>query len=241
MLTLMTSVALVVGCSFLLPQLVRLVRFHDPSGVSTSAAALGVVQTGGWIVYGLGVGAWAVVVPSGLALPQYICVVLMTATTRSARWRALALVAASGLTITAVTVGAARWGPGPWAGLGFVVTVAVVWQYLPAVVTAHGADGTFGLSIPTWLLTGMNGAVWAMYGATTQAWAVTAYGLVLISAATAVLVAIARDRRATTSSGDRARSRRHRQDRPALASPHPTRRSNCRADASSSSIAASES
>ena len=192
----MTSVATVVGCSFLVPQLVRLVRFRDPSGVSASAAAMGVIQTGSWVVYGLGTGAWAVAVPSSLALPQYVGVVLLTATTAGARWRALALVSFAGSIVVAVTVASAWWGPGPWAGLGVIVPVAVVWQYLPAVAGAFGANGTFGLSASTWLLIGTNGLVWAAYGAITHAWAVAAYGLVLISATAAVLSAIARDRHA---------------------------------------------
>ncbi len=189
----MTSVATVVGCSFLVPQLVRLVRFRDPSGVSTTAAAMGVVQTGSWVVYGIGTGAWAVVVPSSLALPQYVGVVLLTATTATARWRALALASFAGSIVTAVTMVSAWWGPGPWAGLGAIVTLAVVWQYLPAVASAFGADGTFGLSVSTWLLIGTNGLVWAAYGAVARTWAISAYGLVLIGATTAVLSAIVRD------------------------------------------------
>lgn len=195
-MVLMTWVATVVGCSFLVPQLVRLVRFRDPSGVSTSAAAMGVIQTGSWVVYGLGTGAGAVAVPASLALPQYVGVVLLSATTARARWRALALVSFAGSIVVTVTVASAWWGPGPWAGLGVIVTVAVLWQYLPAVTGAFGADGTFGLSASTWVLIGTNGLVWAGYGAITNAWAVAAYGLVLVSATAAVLSAIARDRRA---------------------------------------------
>ena len=191
----MTSVATIVGCSFLVPQIVRLVRFRDPSGVSTSAAALGVIQTASWVVYGLGTGAWAVVVPSSLALPQYVAVVLLTATTAAARWRAVALVSFAASIVFAVTVASAWWGPGPWTGLGVTVTAAVAWQYLPAVASAFGTDGTLGLSVSTWLLIGTNGLVWTAYGAITHAWAVSAYGLVLITATAAVLSAITRDRR----------------------------------------------
>lgn len=192
----MTSVATVVGCSFLVPQLARLIRFRDPSGVSTAAAAMGVVQTGSWIVYGLGTGAWAVVVTSSLATPQYVCVVLMSATSAAARWRAVVLISFAGTTVAAVTIASARWGPGAWTGLGLVVTIAVVWQYLPAVASAFGTDGTAGLSISTWLLIGTNGVVWTAYGVITHAGAITAYGLVLVIATAAVLAAIAQDRSA---------------------------------------------
>ena len=84
----MTLVATTVGCLFLIPQLVRLVRYRDVSGVSPSAAALGVVQTLSWATYGIGTGAWAVVISSVIAAPQYAAVFRVTTRGRPGAGRA---------------------------------------------------------------------------------------------------------------------------------------------------------
>lgn len=189
MLFFMTGFATVVGCCFLIPQLVHLVRVGDASGVSPHAAAIGVVQTTSWALYGIGTGAWAVVVPSAIAIPQYVAVVLL-ATSAAKRSSAIGQGVLAALAVLVAAGASALGGSGPWPGLGTALTMAVVWQYLPAVVEAYRPTGTRGLSCPTWFLIGGNGLSWAAYGVVTRATAVTCYGVVLVSAAAAVLSAI---------------------------------------------------
>lgn len=190
MTTFVSWLATAVGCLFLVPQLARLIRLGCTAGVSPSAAAIGVIQTTGWACYGLGTGAWAVVIPSAIAAPQYAAVVWLSTSRRGHQMRSLAhgclalvaVVVASGLSVLS--------GAGPWAGLGAGLTLIIVAQYVPAVAAAFGPDGTSGLSVMTWLLIGGNGTIWAGYGAITAAPAVTAYGVVLVLAAASILTAI---------------------------------------------------
>jgi uncharacterized protein with PQ loop repeat len=186
----MTGLATTVGCLFLIPQIVRLVRRRDVSGVSPSAAALGVVQTLSWATYGIGTGAWAVVISSAVAAPQYAAVFLFTTRRRSGRRRATGQAALSLSGVAAASAFTTWSGKGPWPGLGAALTVAVIWQYVPAVLAAFGPNGAAGLSVTTWLLIGGNGSVWTVYGVIIGAAAVIAYGLVLDVAAAAVLFAI---------------------------------------------------
>jgi uncharacterized protein with PQ loop repeat len=186
----MTSVlavaATVLSFSFLLPQLARLRRTRDGLGVSATAAAVGLVTTVAWIAYGVGTATWAVIVPSAIGALQYG--VLLAFIRRSGRpttpsvargllW-ALTLVLAA-----ALTHAAAR---GPWAGLGAALATSVVVQYTPAVLEAFRGPATSGIARATWLLIGLNGLTWALYGALVRDAPVTAHGVVLVVAAIAV-------------------------------------------------------
>lgn len=196
----MTGIATCVGCLLLAPQLWRLVRHRSTAGVSAPAAALGVVQTGSWIVYGTATHAWAVVIPSALAAPQYAVLAFLVSRSDPVRGAASCGQALASALVVAGAAGVSTMvGRGPWLGVGATLTVAVAWQYWPAVVAAFGPDGTRGISPTTWALIGFNGLVWTTYGMLAAATAVWAYGLVLVGAAAAVLVALTRDRARNSS------------------------------------------
>ena len=154
--------------------------------MSATAAAVGLVTTVAWIFYGLGTATWAVIVPSAIGAVQYG--VLLSFIQRSGRptapslgrglvW-ALTLVLAAAVTHTA--------GRGPWAGLGAALAMSVVVQYAPAVLEAFRGSATSGIARGTWLLIGLNGVTWALYGALVRDAPVTAHGFVLVVAAVAV-------------------------------------------------------
>ena len=137
-------------------------------------------------LYGVGTATWAVIVPSAIGALQYG--VLLSFIRRSGRpttpslgrgliW-ALTLVLAAAVSHAA--------GRGPWAGLGAALATSVVVQYSPAVLEAFRGSATSGIARATWLLIGLNGLTWALYGALVRDAPVTAHGVVLVVAAVAV-------------------------------------------------------
>ena len=186
----MTSVLAVaatgLSLGFLLPQLARLRRTRDALGVSSTAAAVGLVTTVAWIFYGVGTATWAVIVPSAIGALQYG--VLLSFIRRSGRPTAPSLgrglIWALTLVLAAAVSHAA--GRGPWVGLGAALATSVVVQYSPAVLEAFRSSATSGIARATWLLIGLNGFTWALYGVLVRDAPVTAHGVVLVVAAVAV-------------------------------------------------------
>jgi uncharacterized protein with PQ loop repeat len=185
--------ASVMSGAFLVPQLLRLRRTLDGGGVSATAAAVGLVSTVGWAIYGVGTTTAALVPPSVIGAVQYasLLVLLHRAGTPTGPGVTLALVWCLGLAGSAAA--AAATGHASWSGLGLALAVAVVVQYAPAVVDAWRSDSADGISEPTWLLVGLNGVIWIVYGTLVDDVAVAAYGAVLATAAGAVLTAVRRD------------------------------------------------
>jgi uncharacterized protein with PQ loop repeat len=187
-ITALGAFATLLTVCFLLPQLARLRRTRDALGVSATTAAVGLVTTLAWIAYGVGTAAWAVIVPSAIGALQYV--VLLALIRRSGR----SIVASLGrglvwsLTLVLAGVGAAAAGRSPLSGLGVALAASAVVQYAPAVLEAHRSAATTGIARATWLLVGANGITWALYGALVRDAPVAAHGLVLVAAATAVVV-----------------------------------------------------
>ena len=134
----------------------------------------------------MGTATWAVIVPSAIGALQYG--VLLSFIRRSGRPTAPSLgrglIWALTLVLAAAVSHAA--GRGPWAGLGAALATSVVVQYSPAVLEAFRGSSTSGIARATWLLIGLNGFTWALYGVLVRDAPVTAHGVVLVVAAVAV-------------------------------------------------------
>ncbi len=186
--------ACLAGCTFLAPQVIRLLRTKDTAGVSATMAALGALSCIAWAIYGVAVGAWPLIVTGGLAGAEYLGLCFLMVRARHPFRRAAAMTVASTAGILTVMVIAETIGQGMWSGLGAALNVAVIAQYAPAVVEAHRAPTTTGIALGTWAIVGMNGSLWGLYGVLSGDLALVGYGLALLAATVGVGVAVVRTR-----------------------------------------------
>lgn len=186
--------ACIAGCTFLGPQLVRLVRTRDTAGISATMAALGALSCMAWTFYGFAVEAWPLVVTGGLEAAEYLafCVLLQRAHHPFRRAVVMTAVGTAGM-LLAMTL-AEVIGQDMWSGLGAALNVAVVAQYFPAVLEANRAPATTGIALGTWVIVGMNGTLWGLYGALIGDLALVEYGLALWAATAGVAIAVLRTR-----------------------------------------------
>jgi uncharacterized protein with PQ loop repeat len=142
----------------LIPQILRLARTGDPSGVSTTWPAIGLVSNAGWTVYLIGERLWAAVPSTAVMVVFYLLVIRALARTgvrldrswgRGATW--------------AVVLGAAALVGGLTA-MGLILAWSYVVQIAPAVRSVYGARQPSGVSISTWLLIAVEAALWGFYG-----------------------------------------------------------------------------
>lgn len=141
-----------------LPQLSRLWRTGDASGVSWSWAALTSVNNAAWTAYFALSRLWAALVPSVSAtlLAGLLAVCL-------ARKGGLPRRAAAGTAGWAALLAAAGGAYGG-AGLGTVLTASFVLQAAPSVWKAYRSDRVSGISAGTWLLVLGELLCWGVYG-----------------------------------------------------------------------------
>lgn len=142
----------------LAPQIVRLARTGDPTGVSTTWPAIGLVSNAGWTFYLLSRELWAAIPSTVVMMVFYGLVLRALARTgtrldrswgRGATWAALLGIAAA--------VGGMR-------GLGLLLAWSYVVQIAPAVRAVYAVGRPTGVSVATWLLIAGEAALWGFYG-----------------------------------------------------------------------------
>ncbi len=142
----------------LAPQIVRLARTGDATGVSTTWPAIGLVSNAGWTFYLLSRELWAAIPSTVVMMVFYGLVLRALARTgtrldrswgRGATWAALLGIAAA--------VGGMR-------GLGLVLAWSYVVQIAPAVRAVYAVGRPTGVSVATWLLIAGEAALWGFYG-----------------------------------------------------------------------------
>lgn len=153
-------VALIVGLTRALPQLVRLLRARDAAGVSVDGCATSATVSSFWAIYGLMTGQAAVVFAS--ATPAFIFVLIILAAVRygrSLRELRAAPVFLAGFGVVVLAGGA--------TGLGLALTVGALVANTPHVVVAFREKDLSGISPFTWKLTAVDGAIWMTYAVIT--------------------------------------------------------------------------
>ncbi|WP_141580925.1 hypothetical protein [Actinomadura sp. WMMA1423] len=129
-----------------LPQLVRVLRAGDTTGVSWSWAALTSVGNGGWIVYFTLSRFWTALVPAVSATVLAGVLALLLGRRDGVPRRPAALAAAwAALLVLA-------WAATGRAGIGTVLAASFVLQVAPSVWTAYRTPRPTGISRGTWLL-----------------------------------------------------------------------------------------
>lgn len=141
-----------------MPQIVKLARTGDSSGVSLPWSALTSVNNAAWLVYFAASGYWFALLPSSSAslLAGVLTVMLVR---RGVPARAGLGVAAAWMTLLAAVYVIAGRGP-----LGVVLTVAFLVQVVPSLWTAYTTPRPTGIARGTWWLVLGELACWGVFG-----------------------------------------------------------------------------
>ena len=165
-----------------LPQLRRLARSQDSSGLSPAWSALTCVNNTAWIVYFVQVGYRTASVPNA-------CVVIMSAllTVRIVRLDGVQRVAAGivGGWSSMLVASLALAGVG---GLQVLLTVAFVVQVVPSLWAAYRSAAPDGIAIGTWLLVLAEMVCWLSFGAAQGDRALIVLGVSGVSSSVAMIV-----------------------------------------------------
>jgi uncharacterized protein with PQ loop repeat len=141
-----------------LPQLIKVRRSGDASGVSLSWAVLTSVNNAAWLVYFTLSGLWTALVPavSATVLAGLLASSIRRQVPIERRWAAA--IAGWALLLVAATVAAGR------AGLGTLLSVAFAVQVAPAIWVAYRSPRLSGVAVGTWLLVAGELTCWGVYG-----------------------------------------------------------------------------
>ena len=165
----------------LIPQIRKLIRTSDPTGVSGTWPAIGLVSNAGWTAYLLSQQLWAAV-PSTSVMVFFYLIVLRTLARTGLH---LGAVVVRGVLSTAVLV--ATYALGSWSVLGLVLGWAYVPQLAPAIWAAYRTPDPTGIASGTWALIGIEAALWMVYGGLLGDTAVVIFGAVGVVAAVLIL------------------------------------------------------
>lgn len=143
---------------FLVPQIVRLVRSGDPTGVSVTWPALGLVANVGWTAYVVHERLWAsVAAPLGAAIGYSVTLLLLARLQRPLRDSALRGSVLASVLVAALTVGG-------WPAFGVALGLSHAVTITPSVWTAYRTRVPSGVSPGTWWLGVAEAALWGVYG-----------------------------------------------------------------------------
>jgi uncharacterized protein with PQ loop repeat len=151
-------VATVLAGISLIPQIVKLIRTRDPSGVSPTWAAIGFVTNVAWCAYLIHEGLWPASISTFLIVAFYG--VVMWALGRAGRrlgsslWRGAVWMAV----LVWVTI---EHG---WFVMGVILGASQFLQVAPAIWTAYRTRRPSGIAPGTWWIAGVEGILWGYYG-----------------------------------------------------------------------------
>ena len=163
------------------PQLRRVLVGGDAAGISVTSAAIGISTEIAWVGYGVSSELWTAIPEPVLMLANNV--VLLAGTARlGVRLRTAAPV---GVAWLAVLGGVAAVGGR--LTLAPLLAAAYALQSAPAVWTVWRTRSPSGVASLTWLVIGVEGALWGFYGLHHHDPATTWFGAIAIVASTATL------------------------------------------------------
>lgn len=176
----------VLTAGFLVPQVVRLVRGGDVTGVSPSWGALGVITNGAWVAYLGTLGMWEAAVAPALATITYgITFGSVLRLSRSGReWQFAALVYSAALAVL--------WATTRPLVFGLVLAVTPVIQISPGVRAVFRERKPRGVSAVAWTIGFVEASVWGLYGLIVADGALIGYGLVTAIGSSSILYRLVR-------------------------------------------------
>ncbi len=151
-------VATVLAVASLLPQIAKLWRTRNPTGVSRTWPALGLITNAGWTAYLYHQQLWLSVPSAALMVTFYGVILFLLARAGQSltgpAWRGLAW----GIVLLAIGVLSG------WLTLGIVLGTSAAIQVLPAIWTAFRTYAPSGISAETWWIILAEAALWGIYG-----------------------------------------------------------------------------
>jgi uncharacterized protein with PQ loop repeat len=186
-----SAVALAIGLS--LPQLIKLLRTREVSGVSLAAVANSTISFGAWTAYAVYIGDGWLLVSSAVGLPGQLLtawVAWRQGASRAQLWLPMlwliSLFAVSSLDVLLGTT-----------FLPLIIGASVLWYVVPALIAAWGASSVTGIAAGSWWVLVAEGAIFLGYGLITTVGATVVYGILCLVGSAGVLLRISR--------GDRSR------------------------------------
>jgi uncharacterized protein with PQ loop repeat len=150
--------AMASSTTFLIPQIVKLVRTRDSEGVSTTWPALGFVINVGWFVYLISQQLWISILAPFVTFVSYGVIVWALRRTGRNLSRSYARGVVGAVTLIAVgTVGG-------WKVLGVVLGVSYGIMLAPSIWTAYRTSIPSGISPLTWWIGLIEALLWGYYG-----------------------------------------------------------------------------
>jgi uncharacterized protein with PQ loop repeat len=144
--------------TFLLPQIRKLVRTRDSSGVSTSWPALGLVSNVGWFIYFVHEALWAsVLAPFGASIGYGVTLWALARTGLPLNRSVL-----RGIALGTVLIGITATAGWPTLGVALGLTFGVM--MIPTLATAFATPDPSGISPGTWWIGVLEAALWGFYG-----------------------------------------------------------------------------
>ncbi len=144
--------------TFLMPQIVKLLRTGDSSGVSTTWPALGFISNIGWFAYLISQELWLSIVAPLVTFIAYAVTLWALARTgrdlRASYWRGVAWA----VLLVATTLAAG------WTTLGVVLGLSYGVMLAPSVWTAFRTMDPSGISAGTWWIGIAEAVLWGYYG-----------------------------------------------------------------------------
>ena len=178
-----------------LPQLRRVNRTGDTSGVSLAMITLNIASEVGWFIHLSGRGSWA-------AVPTCVVIVIvygaLLATLVNAGARSSSALVAGALWVGCLSGSWVAIGP---AALAALLAVTKVIQSVPPVWTAWRTRRPSGISTATWCAAVVEGLLWALYGVTRHDPALVTLGATGTVAGLAVLARVTSDGTRRSRSG----------------------------------------
>lgn len=168
--------------TFLVPQIVKLIRTKDSAGVSTTWPALGFVTNVGWFVYVISQNLWAAVIAPFVTFVSYgVTLWALSRTGRGLRTSAIRGLAWAVLLITTgVTLG--------WAALGVVLGLSYGVMLAPSVWTAYRTENPSGISPGTWWIGTVEAVLWGYYGMFHTDAGIITFGIVGLAGSVLMLI-----------------------------------------------------
>jgi hypothetical protein len=164
-----------------MPQVRRLVRTGDITGVSLTGAAIGVVSETAWVAYTSHEALWS-------AVPMPLLMVL-------ANLVLAGLIVRAGAGPTRAISSAATWSGllgaasafGGWSTLGLLLAFAYAVQVAPCVSSAYAVATPSGIAPGRWAALLFECALWGWYGVARTDVAISTFAVVGAGAAIAIL------------------------------------------------------
>jgi uncharacterized protein with PQ loop repeat len=144
--------------TFLLPQIFKLVRTRDSSGVSTTWPAMGFVSNIGWFGYFVHEALWAsIVAPLGASIGYAVTLWALARTGRPLNRSAMRGILLGALLICTTAIAG-------WTTLGVALGLTFAVMMIPTLTAAFATPDPSGISPGTWWIGMLEAALWGFYG-----------------------------------------------------------------------------